>query len=108
MNNGLGGIVGLILFGLLCWWGYSIFFAPDYSKPWWTGTKNLRVCDADGLKCYTLPVTSNGEEVTRVSFRNGGYITPVDASCAKAASDYDFDQFCIVVDGDGKEWDILP
>lgn len=108
-----GGIIGLIIFGLIIWWAYSTFFGKDYSKPWWDGTQSLLVCDVTTSNlsreyCYTLPVTSNGDYVTRVSFPNGGYLVANDSNCYEAASFYNFEQFCNVLDQQGRRWDIVP
>lgn len=116
-GSGLLAILSVIAFiaVLIFVWGDLILPAWDkyvnkYEKPWWTGTQNLRVCDAfDASKCYRLPVTSNGEQVVRVDFPNGGYLVPQNATCAKVGmSAYAVDRFCSVLDQSGKEWDIIP
>jgi len=108
-SNAGSGIVGLIVIIALCWWGYNHFLKKDYSKPWWTGTQSMKVCDAnDDDKCYTLPVSSDGKYITRVGFPNGGYIIPNSSECAEAASFYDFDSFCTFWETNGTEWDVLP
>ena len=106
MSNLVGGVVGLIILVILGWWVYNQFFKIDYSKPWWKGTATQEVCDAfDGSKCYLLSVDSDGVDITRVYFPNGGYITPVSTSCAER---YGGGEFCTFFEANGKEWDVLP
>lgn len=103
------GIFGFIFICLIAWWLYGTYIKKDYSIPWWTGSEYAKVCDAsDDTKCYTLLVESNGEVITRVNFPNGGYISPSSTECVKAASFYEFDQFCSITEDDGKEWDVIP
>ena len=100
------GIISLIIIIALCWWGYSLLFKKDYSKPWWNGVANQEVCDAfDGNQCYTLSVNSDGQKITQVNFPNGGYITPASSSCDKEASG---GKFCTFFEDNGKEWDVFP
>lgn len=106
-----GGIFGLVVFGLIVWWAWGNFSKPDYSKPWWTGREIVKACKVPYYSvnsCYTLPVDSNGEEITRLNFNNGGYFEIYNSECHEAASSYNYKQFCTFIDNDGTRWDFLP
>jgi hypothetical protein len=84
-------------------------YVKKYDKPWWSGTALQEVCTTgDTQKCYTLQVSSDGENIGTVYFPNGGYLYG-DSECYQAAKDlYDFDRFCRFWDQEGRRWDINP
>lgn len=98
------GIVGLIILILIGWWAWNHFFRTDYSKPWWTGTQRERVCQIGPGNCYVLPIVSDGNNVTQISFPNGGYATLLSSSCGKATS---FNgRYCEAVDTEDRTWEV--
>ncbi len=108
-ENYISKIISLIVLILIGWWIYSTYINTDYSKTWWSGTQNQKMCSMDyDNKCYTLPVSSEGGAIDRVDWPNGGYIIPTDSECSEAASFYDFDRFCTIWVSDGTTWDIIP
>lgn len=119
-RNDFGSLVGgivtiafIIMAGWLVWTKVAVpayeKYVKKYDKPWWSGVQDMKVCQAFGNEnCYTVPVSSNGEEIVSISFPNGGYLTAYDSECAKAASFYDFDRFCRMWDSENRKWDILP
>ncbi len=42
MDDGVG-LIGIIVVGVLVWFGYRALHKTDYSKPWWRGTQVQRV-----------------------------------------------------------------
>jgi hypothetical protein len=102
-----GGILGLIIFIALAWWIYSSFIKTDYSKPWWDGTANQRVCvvhNPDNDNCYTLPVTAEEDHIVQLGFPDGGYVAVASTECGKAVS---FEgQYCVITDVQGGDWQV--
>jgi hypothetical protein len=105
-------LLAIIIAGFLGFKGYGIITKKDYSKPWWTGTELVYACKTPYYNissCYKLRVTSNGEEITRLDFNNGGYFIIDNSECVEAAKDlYNYDQFCSFFEEDGTRWDVLP
>lgn len=108
------GVAIVIAIGVFAWNHLLVpaygKYVKKYDKPWWTGTSYQRVCPAfdDSEDCYTLPVTSDGDNVTQISFPNGGYVYATDSGCYQAASGYTFDRFCRFYDQENRLWDIDP
>lgn len=109
-NSSSSGLFGLIVFIVICVFIYNHWIKKDYSKPWWTGTATQQVCKVpyySSSDCYSLPVTAEDDRIVSLTFPNGGYFNIIDAECVKAASTYNFDQFCTFTN-DGDEWEIMP
>lgn len=110
-SSTIGGLIGLVIIIVIGVWVYNnLFKGDDYSKPWWEGSAVQQVCPTfdDGEQCYYLTVVSDGEQVTGVNFKNGGYLYG-SSECHKAAEDlYDYDRFCRFWDQENRKWDISP
>lgn len=107
----VGLVVVLVIGGVLLNWGGSLWdkYVKKYDKPWWEGTQSQEVCATGQYEgsCYTLPVFSDGDQIYRVNFPNGGYLYG-SSECYKAADIYDFDRFCRFWDQENRLWDINP
>lgn len=108
-NHTVIGILSLIILIFIGWLVYDKWIKTDYSKPWWTGTQTFRVCKVpyyDDSGCYRLPVTSDGERITRVSLPNGGYFDKIGSTTCHKAGDKSIGRFCEFFES-GTRWDVL-
>ena len=99
------------MFLVILFAGAFLTSCTDYSKPWFKGMAVNLVCKLpyyDTHDCYTLKVSSNGNEIETIYFNNGGYKEIDHTECSKAAPIYNFKTICTLEDLDGIEWDILP
>lgn len=104
------GIFGVIILVLVGWFIWHNWIRTDYSKPWWTGVSNVRLCKVpyySNSECYILPVTSDGERITRVDFKNGGYFDRIGSQACHKAGDKSIGRFCEFYES-GNRWDVLP
>jgi len=86
---------------------YFLFFKVDFSKPWWDGNEYQKVCATTGDEnCYTLVVSSDGENVIGFGMPNGGYLVGSDSECVKA-SQLKESRLCRMWDQSGDKWDIM-
>jgi len=108
------GIVGLIIVGLIVWWGYAHFLKIDYSKPWFNGIAKVHACNPAAQSiadCTVLTAESDGNTITRITFSNGSYIDNHGGSCYEAYADPLFNKekrVCQLMDTEGTKWAISP
>ena len=74
-------------------YGYEESYPAGFS-----GTETMEACNSDTGNCYDLDINSDGENIERINFPNGGW-RDVDYS------DCD-DGYCYVEDEDGTEWEL--
>jgi len=105
-------LFGLIMLGLLIWGGVSLFqhIHPDYTKPWWNGTQDESMCQVvnNGLtKCYTVPLMSNGTEITYIEWPNGGSQSAGNTTCnhLDAGTTTPASWYCDFSDSQGRDWE---
>lgn len=75
---------------------YEDEFAEESVELDWTMTTDA--CNQNTGSCYTLDVETDGENVTRVNFPNGGYRDVDYSDCSEG--------YCYITDEDGTEWEI--
>jgi hypothetical protein len=80
-NNGFG-CISVIIFLLLCWWGWKyyqgrqeqkLYLQEQYEIDHFSGTNTSEVCAQNG-SCYDLDVDFSNGQPNTVYFSNGGYI----------------------------------
>jgi hypothetical protein len=85
--------------------GYSSSYNDsDYSSydesysSGFSGTETMEACNSDTGNCYDLDIDSDGKNIERINFPNGGW-RDVDYSDCDGG-------YCIVEDEDGTEWEL--
>lgn len=80
---------------------YDNSYNYDYEESYpagFSGTETMEACNNNTDNCYDLDIDSDGENIERINFPNGGW-RDVDYS------DCD-DGYCYVEDEDGTEWEL--
>ena len=127
MNNRGNVVVGVLFWMALIWGAYALFSEDDNGTEYdytptssysgyssygdsysgyeeesypagFSGTETMEACNNDTGNCYDLDIDSDGENIERINFPNGGW-RDVDYS------DCD-DGYCYVEDEDGTEWEL--
>lgn len=62
------------------------------------GTDTMEACKTSTGDCYDLDIDSDGENIERINFPNGGYRDVYSSDCE--------DGYCVVEDEDGNEWEL--
>ena len=62
------------------------------------GTETMYACNQSSGNCYDLDVDSNGEEVERIYFPNGGWVDVDYSDCDSG--------YCYVTDENGTDWEL--
>lgn len=71
----------------------------DYSLPvGFEGTEEMEACNQSSGDCYDLEIDSDGENIERINFPNGGWRDVEYSDCD--------DGYCYVEDEDGTEWEL--
>lgn len=71
----------------------------DYSPPaGFEGTDEMEACNQSSGNCYDLEIDSDGENIERINFPNGGWRDVEYSDCD--------DGYCYVEDEDGTEWEL--
>lgn len=75
-------------------------YSDDYESPpaGFVGTDEMEACNQSSGNCYDLEIDSNGENIERINFPNGGW-RDVDSSDCDGG-------YCYVEDEDGTEWEL--
>lgn len=86
--------------------GYST--QSDYDEPFYgddeeypvgfSGTDYMEACNGNTGNCYDLEIDSDGENVERINFPNGGWRDVDSSDCDNG--------YCTVEDEDGTEWEL--
>lgn len=76
---------------------YSGYDEPDYPAGF-SGTDTMEACNNDTGSCYDLDIDSDGENIERINFPNGGWRDVDYSECE--------DGYCYVEDEDGTEWEL--
>lgn len=122
MNRG-NGIIGFIVLVAIIWGVYSLFNGDDdndysryqpaatyygsgYSSGYdyddypvgFEGTDTMEACNGNTGNCYDLEIDSDGENVERINFPNGGWRDVYYSDCEEG--------YCVVEDEDGTEWEL--
>ena len=63
-----------------------------------SGSDNMEACNNETGNCYDLEIDSDGENIERINFPNGGW-RDVDYSDCDGG-------YCVVEDEDGTEWEL--
>ena len=120
------GIVGLIIIIAIIWFVSSLFSSDNSSNSYnssysgysdsssyddsynydseenyhagFSGTETMEACNNDTGNCYDLDIDSDGENIERINFPNGGW-RDVDYSDCDSG-------YCTVEDEDGTEWEL--
>lgn len=81
---------------------YPSGYYSDYSESepvvGFSGTDTMEACNNDSGRCYDLEIDSDGENIERINFPNGGWRDVSYSDCD--------DGYCIVEDEDGIEWEL--
>lgn len=78
---------------------YDSYDEEYYSPPaGFVGTDEMEACNQSSGNCYDLEIDSDGENIERINFPNGGW-RDVDYSDCE-------DGYCYVEDEDGTEWEL--
>lgn len=62
------------------------------------GTETMEACNNDTGNCYDLDIDSDGENIERINFPNGGWRDVYSSDCEEG--------YCVVEDEDGTEWEL--
>jgi hypothetical protein len=62
------------------------------------GTDTMNACNQNSGNCYDLDVDSDGENIERIYFPNGGWVDVDSSDCD--------DGYCYVEDENGTEWEL--
>ena len=62
------------------------------------GTDYMEACNSNSGNCYDLEIDSDGENVERINFPNGGWRDVDYSDCSNG--------YCVVEDEDGTEWEL--
>lgn len=73
-------------------------YEESYYPAGFSGTETMEACNSDTGNCYDLDIDSDGENIERINFPNGGW-RDVDSSECDGG-------YCIVEDEDGTEWEL--
>ena len=80
---------------------YDNSYNSDYEESYpagFSGTETMEDCNSDTGNCYDLDIDSDGENIERINFPNGGW-RDVDYSDCDGG-------YCYVEDEDGTEWEL--
>jgi len=78
---------------------YNYGYEEEESYPaGFSGTETMEACNSDTGNCYDLDIDSDGENIERINFPNGGW-RDVDYSDCDGG-------YCYVEDEDGTEWEL--
>lgn len=81
---------------------YSSDDSNDYSdyspSAGFEGTEEMEACNQSSGNCYDLEIDSDGENIERINFPNGGWRDVEYSDCD--------DGYCYVEDEDGTEWEL--
>lgn len=125
MNRQAGNIlVGFLVLGSIIWGVASLFlenkrgyeYAPtsaysgydstynyyndfeEISPVGFEGTDYMEACNNNSGNCYDLEIDSDGKNIERINFPNGGWRDVNYSDCDNG--------YCIVEDEDGTEWEL--
>lgn len=80
---------------------YESYDSEEQEYPFpagFSGTDTMEACNSDSGNCYDLEIDSDGENIERINFPNGGWR---DVSYSECDNGY-----CTVEDEDGTEWEL--
>ena len=80
---------------------YDNSYNYDYEESYlagFSGTETMEACNSNTGNCYDLDIDSDGENIERINFPNGGW-RDVDYSDCDGG-------YCYVEDEDGTEWEL--
>lgn len=80
---------------------YNSPYNYDYKESYpvgFSGTETMEACNSDTGNCYDLDIDSDGENIERINFPNGGWRDVNYSDCD--------DGYCYVEDEDGTEWEL--
>lgn len=83
--------------------GYDSYGASYYEEEenypvGFEGSDYMEACNSDTGNCYDLEIDSDGENIERINFPNGGWRDVYYSNCE--------DGYCVVEDEDGTEWEL--
>ncbi len=76
---------------------YSDYEEESYPAGF-SGTETMEACNNDTGNCYDLDIDSDGENIERINFPNGGWRDVNYSDCDGG--------YCVVEDEDGTEWEL--
>lgn len=75
------------------------YYEENYESPvGFEGTEEMEACNGSTGNCYDLEIDSDGEEIERINFPNGGWRDVDYSDCENG--------YCTVEDEDGTEWEL--
>lgn len=63
-----------------------------------SGTDTMEACNQNSGNCYDLDIDSDGENIERINFPNGGWRDVDSSDCDEG--------YCYVTDEDGTDWEL--